>query len=522
MDLLKLPKIKSKNAVEKKPSNLIIVSEDVSKSTNIYELYEENLNNPNGFYMNENVGKKINEFHDMVKQGNATMKTTSKIVRKPFNSTKSVKSVEKQINFKDLKPNVYDINDWKVLIETLRNFKHLNDLISTKKISDFKSLEELSDFFKNLSCTHYVEKIWSIYMWIAENITYDVVGYATKKLGKNDPESVFAEGKCICQGYSLLFKYLCERLGFECIKISGYSKGFGFDMTKPLANTDHAWNAIKIEGKWQLVDNTWGAGYTKNGEFIRKFQPFYFLTPPQIFIYDHYAENYQLQIPHLTLNEFRILPKFNLSFHLYDLECLSHNKSEINTTKNRIELEFKVPISVVLTASLKDLNGNKVEDCVFYARNPYTLNYEFKACVPVPSRRYFLFFYAKYASDLNNLYDEVGKFSVICNTNSKFSLNDTYFVKILNAKNVESFLFYPISLNLRKRTVHKFKIFVRHALKVALLDSENKWVYFKKEDAEKDVWHLENLFEKTGKVTIFAKMDENKNLDGIYFYNVIE
>ena len=498
-------------------SKLILLEENIT-----HGIDEKDLINPNGYYMNENIDKKIIEFSNMVKQGN-TKENALKHKKSISSARSSTKSVDKKFNFNDLKQNSYDINDWKTLIQTLLSFGNLNEIVLSKKLSDFSSLSDLVEFFKNLNCSHYVEKLWAIYLWIAENIAYDVEGYVTKKLGKNDAESAFAEGKCICQGYALLFKHLCEGLNFECIKISGFSKGLGFDLNKPLENTDHAWNAILIENKWQYVDCTWGAGFTnKNSEYVKKFQAFYFLTPPSIFIYDHYSESFQLQTPRLTLNEFRMLPKFSINFHLYDLECLTHNKVEINAIKNRIDMEFKCPSVIVLTASLKDMNGNKLEDCVFFGRNPYTYNYEFKVCVPVPSKKHSLVFYAKYASDKSNLYDEVGKFLVICNTNMKFSLQEKYFVKILNAKNVESFLFYPLNLNLKINTPQKFKIFVRKALKVALVDIDNKWVYFRKDEVKKDVWCLDHVFSKIGKATIFAKMDENKNLDGIFIYNIIE
>jgi hypothetical protein len=515
----KLPTLYKNLANNAKPSsNLILLEENITE-----RIDEKDLINPNGYYIDENVEKKKIEFRNMVKQTNTkgiTVKDKKSYGIRRSNSVKSV--VEKKPDFNDLKQNTYDINDWKILIQTLLSFGNLNEMVLSKKLSDFNKLKDLVDFFKNLNCTHYVEKLWAIYLWIASNIEYDTHGYMTRQLGKNDPESVFVEGKCICQGYALLFKYLCEGLNFECIKISGFSKGLGFDLNKPLENTDHAWNAIKIENKWQYVDVTWGSGFTnKNSEYVKKFQAFYFLTPPQIFIYDHYSENYQLQIPRLTLNEFRMLPKFSINFHLYDLECLTHNKVEINAIKNRIEMDFKCPSIITLTANLKDINGNKLEDCVFFARNPYTYNYEFKVSVPVPSKKHMLVFYAKYTSDQSNLYDEVGKFLVICNTNVKFSLRDKYFVKALNAKNIESYLFYPLNLNLKKNTPQKFKVFVRNALKLALVDSDNKWVYFKK-DEKKNVWCCEHSFGSAGKVTVFAKMDENKNLDGIFIYNIIE
>jgi uncharacterized protein (TIGR03000 family) len=43
--------------------------------------------------------------------------------------------------------------------------------------------------------------------------------------------------------------------------------------------TAHAWNAVKLDGEWHLVDATWGAGGIKDKQFVKKFKDYYFLAP---------------------------------------------------------------------------------------------------------------------------------------------------------------------------------------------------------------------------------------------------
>ncbi len=70
--------------------------------------------------------------------------------------------------------------------------------------------------------------------------------------------------------------------------MTGYSKGYGFDAGKKLSQNDHAWNAVKIEGKYFLADATWGAGVINHkGKYERKFNEAYFLSRPENFIYSH-------------------------------------------------------------------------------------------------------------------------------------------------------------------------------------------------------------------------------------------
>lgn len=43
--------------------------------------------------------------------------------------------------------------------------------------------------------------------------------------------------------------------------VPGYSKGFGYQTGQSFSGEfDHAWNAVYLEGRWHLVDSTWGSG----------------------------------------------------------------------------------------------------------------------------------------------------------------------------------------------------------------------------------------------------------------------
>jgi transglutaminase-like putative cysteine protease len=134
-----------------------------------------------------------------------------------------------------------------------------------------------------------------LYTWIAIHINYDDEGFNTNHYASTDAASVFQNKKAVCAGYSNLFTSLATLMGIECVSINGYSKGYGSYEGERYTKSNHAWNAIKLNSTWHLIDATWGSGYGKtvNGSLksIKKFDDYWFMTPPDAFIFSHYPEN---------------------------------------------------------------------------------------------------------------------------------------------------------------------------------------------------------------------------------------
>lgn len=86
-----------------------------------------------------------------------------------------------------------------------------------------------------------VKKVKLIHDWIANNCQY-VDGLSAY--------DVFMTGKAVCQGYAGAFYKLATAAGMKCRIIRGktYSNGT-FEW--------HAWNLVKVDGKWYHLDVTW-------------------------------------------------------------------------------------------------------------------------------------------------------------------------------------------------------------------------------------------------------------------------
>lgn len=229
--------------------------------------------------------------------------------------------------------------------------------------SNTRSIKELCEYINNNTTTD-LEKARTIYAWVALNIHYDDKGYNQSTYGDLSPESVLKSRKAVCSGYSNLYKTLCDSVGLQAVKITGYAKGYGYQVGDKMSDTDHAWNAVRVDGKWLLVDATWGAGYGNavNGKLksTQKFDDYWFATPPDEFIYKHLPENKKHQhLPHpISLSQYESLyavnsDLFDLGFpsnRVYNFLIQSSNHKTPKAYSANINLKIKhAPISYYLS-----------------------------------------------------------------------------------------------------------------------------------------------------------------------------
>jgi hypothetical protein len=143
----------------------------------------------------------------------------------------------------------------------------------------------------------------AIYRWITDRITYDIEGFLANRRGDNSPAGVLARRKCVCEGYANLFADLAGRNGLEARVVTGWLK-------LPGNSGAHSWNAVKIDGKWRLLDATLGAGFI-NGKTYEKWSPeYYFLAPAEGLIFSHFPRDprWQLLDRPVALNAFKAQP----------------------------------------------------------------------------------------------------------------------------------------------------------------------------------------------------------------------
>lgn len=244
---------------------------------------------------------------------------------------------------------------------------------------DFDDIETLSIRIQN-DFENDIERARAAYLWITDNIKYDqnalrsvriekLFFYSDKydyeyKLKKRQQKKMLLAFKNkigLCEEFSVLFKELCNMIGLEAELILGVAKSAS-DIDSKNTIKNHGWNAVKINGKWKLVDVTWSAGYQdqKTSLWVRKLNDHFFLTPPEEFLTSHYPEDskWQLIDTPISVDTFYKMPVFYSKYYDNELILNQNQTGTIKVLNDRIIIEFEkiddsIPLYYVLSNSMK-------------------------------------------------------------------------------------------------------------------------------------------------------------------------
>ncbi|MCR8558976.1 hypothetical protein KXD93_15065 [Mucilaginibacter sp. BJC16-A38] len=223
-------------------------------------------------------------------------------------------------------------------VKPVVDFSKADTLAMTVKYQDdiYRLTKELTNPFPEEML-----KVRAIFRWITENISYDFKFYNKYPYKGKEPKTytckddgedcdikrkvwetgyinkVLDKKKAVCEGYAMLFKKMCEIAGIEAEMIPGYIRTEYYQVGT-VGTLDHAWNAVKINGNYYLLDATWAAGgCAKNDDeklisFRKQFDDYYWLTPADEFARNHFPEDAKwVLLPHYTKENFSSNPYYS-------------------------------------------------------------------------------------------------------------------------------------------------------------------------------------------------------------------
>lgn len=186
--------------------------------------------------------------------------------------------------------------------------------VRDKFLATMPNLDEMSDYEKVLGILKFMYYI-----------KYDYDAYHSGKT-VDDAYTALTEGRATCVGYANAFMFLSKVAGLETKMVSGEYR-----------NDGHAWNVIKICGKWYELD----AGNTINGESVIKAQnynlssrgPFLFGTEQMSSKYPNDYLNPRLYLDSKNTTARDNLPVNNVSYKDYKGHDYSDYRIKWNGSK---------------------------------------------------------------------------------------------------------------------------------------------------------------------------------------------
>lgn len=119
-------------------------------------------------------------------------------------------------------------------------------------------------------------KAKAVHDYMAKKCQYDVSAYSKRNYMSHayDAVGVFAKNKAVCQGYAEAYQIVMEKLGIPCVVVSNKA-------------IDHAWNYVKLGGKWRNVDVTWDDPIPDRGPYAYPLYTYWFKTDSEFLNVGH-------------------------------------------------------------------------------------------------------------------------------------------------------------------------------------------------------------------------------------------
>jgi transglutaminase-like putative cysteine protease len=204
------------------------------------------------------------------------------------------------------------------------------------------SIKSVAQYIAQHETDPYLQ-VKAIHDYVISRVTYDLDVLQTGIRPSQDAQTVFVTHKAVCEGYANLFKELGRAIGLDVVYITGKIRQdlapidlipTAFRLLK--SNYDwtlHAWNAVKIEGNWQLVDTTWDDTSLKD-----LYSTDYLMLPPELMIISHLPliQGWQLLRHSKNYQYFENQPILTPQFFSQGLTMISPDEYQTTLEKNAV------------------------------------------------------------------------------------------------------------------------------------------------------------------------------------------
>lgn len=289
------------------------------------------------------------------------------------------------------------------------------------------------------------QRVRALYRWVCDRIAYDGASYRDHVFPDTAPAYTLKRKQAICGGYAQLLYELGKASGLQIELVTGKARGSAF--SRAGAAEGHAWNAVRLDSKWYLLDPTWGAG-SVDDDFVyeKDFNEAYFLIPPEQLRYSHFPTDSKWQLCPKTLTWSQFLNQPVLTPAFFKLG-LSWKKLPALHLKDVRQMEIHMDHRVDIQAGLLPLEGKDREEIEGATLVSYVGSTARILIAPPKPGRYRLALLGAEWEDESS--QEIAEFEVVARRASKGfpEQNEVYVQRHVN-------LLQPVSAQLKAGTYH--------------------------------------------------------------------
>lgn len=197
---------------------------------------------------------------------------------------------------------------------------------------------------------HTVQRVKAINDFIGLRLQYDYDSLRPGARKSQTPKAAFDSGLAVCEGYSRLFKAMADEIAIEAVYITGIVRRW---RNGSIEDTGHAWNAVKIDGQWHLVDVTWG-----DNDDNAPYDTSYLFVPPEALGLTHLPTQarWQLREQPMTRSQFVRAPHLRPAFYAEGLDLQSPTTGEVTVTGDAV-IELHNPAGRRVHAAVRPYGG---------------------------------------------------------------------------------------------------------------------------------------------------------------------
>ncbi len=236
---------------------------------------------------------------------------------------------------------------WKAEVSPLVAGMHPHDETSIAAVAQYIKSREPEPF----------KRIKALHDWVVTRLQYDLASLKPGQRKAQDANSVFQNRIAVCEGYARLMVELGRLTGDQIVYVGGDVR----EENGAAAPVGHAWNGVKVNGLWYLIDTTWDdpIGPDKTS---RSYRTDYLFIPPNVAIWSHFPDDarWQLLQAKLTRGDFLRQPFARPGIAREGLTLKSPSRAAVDA-HDVVAFEVENPLRRFLLVEYKTPNGQSHE-----------------------------------------------------------------------------------------------------------------------------------------------------------------